>query len=510
MPSTLNTFNTFLRWLLPVTVCGAFCFIMAIYPYAWDDIEFIEHLKAFGLDGTISWIVNKCSCRLATIVTILLLYLPKWVCVAIQCLALIISVFMMINITKAGRSLAKMTLLIALFVFAPAWEDSMFCTAYAFGYIVSLPMFFYAYYAYLNTQKVPFFFTCFACLITGMWHESYALTLVAGWGVMWLFDRKTLNKQNVWFVVAVAIGIAWGMLHPGNWHRQRHLSFNIAHYSRLALVWMYFAYLFLWIICIANKSTRQAARRPLMTFALGGAITFPFVILTIQERCAMPAMIVCCCSFAALFPVFCRNIVFKNGLNRWIRRAVVGIIYVFTIVHLGAVVREATILLPIYENIKTVIKNTPDDQRYVFAPVRYSWDASPITMRRPNWNLMFPGRFAIHLIISIEDKNPKLVPVPEELRHYTHGTGEPVSPDGHIRLWRGHLVSDNIADTSAVTAITTYCKWIRPDIGPTAITVFPGADSLEYLYIIPQRSLLANYLGEPIEIELKGLDFHIE
>lgn len=491
-----HTLNSILYWTLFAIVCGSFCYIMALYPYAQDDLEFLYVTQQIGLKETIIKYFNEDNARIGNTLEICLLQVPKWIPVIIQCVALIIGVLIMANLAGVRRRWKRMTLFLSLFVFAPMWSHSMFCQAYAFNYIVTIPLFFATIYYYNHPEKIPLWAGILLSVITGAWHEGFTLVLLFGWAVMWLFDRTSLNKRNIWYVAGAALGLAWlVLLNPGVWTRQADFHFSLQNSLRLFFDWMYFLYVTIWLICFCFKKTRHAAVSPLPIFALGGFIFIPLVLLTGLEHAAMPAILVCCCAATVLFPVFAWEIL---GISsRTFKICISIILYVFTSVHLIAVDREASIVLPMYKRMSDTFYHAKPDEKGFFMPIRYAWDAPTITFGRPHKILLDPNMSNVIFARLRAGKRWNLYAIPEELKTYYREIGDTIPGQPHIRLWDGHIISENLADTALVWTETKYKYAMKPERARAKGYVFNGADGKNYVYVIPTRSALGIYLGEP-------------
>lgn len=498
MPSR-SLFNDVLYWALIAIVCGSFCYIMAIYPYAMDDLEWAFLINIYDPGYIIRRLLFTDNGRICNLIVSLLLTIPKWISSVILCIGFCAGFLMMIKVADIQRQWRNLSILAFFFIIAPMWEDNMFTMVYGFNYILSIPLLFFCIYGYLNPTKIPRFLGFLVSLLIGVWHESYGLTLLCGWFMMWIFNRHSLNRSNRWYIIGVSIGLIWLFTNPGTWVRQEHYPPSLSNLKRLVFTWFYFAYLLAWIICLFNKRTKDIARKPILVFAAGGFFFIPFVYKTGLERAAFPVMLTCSCATAIMVPLLWKRFFFRKN---YIKNIVSALLYIFSVVHLFAIDREASIALPMFEDLCYAFKNTPLGQKHVFAKVRYSWDAPNLTLRRPQWNLFDPTTPNIKNAKTWAGKRWELMAVPEELQNYRHGIGTQLDDNPDLRLWNGHLVSTNLSDTAVWAASTKYKGGWKSELAPAKVIVFPGADSCEYVYIVPKRSVLATYLGEPTEIEL--------
>lgn len=499
MPSR-QVFSQILYWLLIAIVCGSFCYIMAIYPYAQDDLVFQLYSTIYG-----KWRVIRNNLllydngRLSNILAILLINVPKWIPTTLQCVALITGVFMMLKVADLKKNLGLTTILLSLFVLAPVWEDSMFCLDYSFNYILPIPFLFGAIYLFFNASIHSASLCFFISFLAVIFHEAVGFALLGGWFLMWVVNRQSINSRNFWCPLGTVIGLVLILSVPGPWVRQRYYHFESYHLLRLVFDWLYFAYIFIWLICLSKKRTRKIALKPLMVFGAGQFLFIPFVFLTGIERVGMPSLLVCCVTTTLILRDLWNEYKIKS---RFLKTICVGILYAFTTIHLIAVDREASIVLPMFENMLYAFRDAPKGSRAVFVPMRYSWDAPPITLRRPHWTLMDPNQWNIKSAKRWAGKPNDLMAVPIELKEYQENVGLKVPSEDSVFIWRGHIISHMLNDTMLYATITRYQFSFKPESAPVSRVAFTGKDNRQYVYIVPKRSAFSTYLGAPVDIKL--------
>lgn len=491
--------NNILFWGLLVVVCCSFWFIFWIYPPTHDDLEVVSSIKNNGAWQFVHYSVTHDNSRFGNLLSFVLISGPEWMMKFLEILAVPFVLFSLIRFADVKRSWMRLTLCIALFIFAPMWEDSMFCNSYLFNYFLPIPLLFAAIYVYGNPDRFPRWLNFLICFLAGCWHEAIAFMLLGGWSTMWLFDRKTYNGKNRFLPLAVILGLACLLAPPGLWARNDFYPLQLQNVLRLIFDWMYFLYAAVWLVCFAIRKSRHIALQPFHVFALGGFIFIPFVIKTALERAGMFSIIVSGCALASLLPQAVALLRPSKPLGI-IKISLASLVYLFTVLHLIAVDRETSIIAPMFKQLCREYREAPAGQHYVFTPVRYAWDAPWITLRRPHWVLFTPDDWSLLFVKSWSDRFD-IMAVPSELREYRSGMGEQIGNRG-LRIWKTHIVSDNMADTSAVASFVSYPIGKKHLWAPVAKTVFPGADGRDHVYIVPKRSALSTYFGTPVDIEL--------
>lgn len=497
--------NSILYWTLLFAVCLALCYIYCVYPLVINDLEFTDTPRTMGLGKFLWWSMSYDNSRLGNILAICLLQGPRWIIKVIQCVAVVATLAAVVKISSVGRSWKRLALCLGLFIITPVWEDGMFGVAYSFNYLLPLPLMLATIYFYAHPDRLSPAWAVVLCIVTAAWHESVALLLLTGWGLMWLFARKSCSRKNLPYIIGVIIGFALLFVCHGIYVRID--SYDIrrtAEYAmRLFFDWPYFAYVGLWLLCLIFRRSRAIALQPLAVFALGGFILIPFVVKTGLERAMLPAVVVCCCAASKIIPQIFR--LWQSAFSKSLKFCCAAILYVFTIIHLAAVARETSIVAPMFRELCEVYDTKVEtaDASPAFVAVRYPWQAPWITLRRPQWNLFLPGGVSMECARKWwrnTDISPVAIPV--ELKEYQGQTDRRLPSNSDLVLWKGHIISRNPADTAFRTSFTKYRGSARAELAPLTVAPFHGADGREYVYLLPSRSWLSTYFGAPTEIEL--------
>ena len=64
-----------------------------------------------------------------------------------------------------------------------------------------------------------------------------------------------------------------------------------------------------------------------------------------------------------------------------------------------------------------------------------------------------------------------------------------------MRIWEGHLVSENISDTVSNWSRVIYSNY--EDVCISEKAIFTSTDGHKYIYVLPVRSTMARYMGDP-------------
>ena len=485
--------------MLILVVIGSICYITCLYPRFMDDWLFLDNIQEMGVWGTLKnrFIID--NSRIGNMLNIVLLKAPIFVARIIQCLGFSLGfLFMCLIMHPYIRSLRGLSLFVFLFLFTPSWDEQMFSQPFMFNYILPIPLLFGMIYCFFNSDKVPIWVGVLFGVLLGVWHESYGLTFISGCLTLWLIKRTKYSRIQKIYIIAVAIGCLWLILNPGNWYRADiYYKFKFTSFKTLIFNWPYFLFIVIWIIAVLSPKFHNIARNRIVAFSVGGFIFIPFVLISSAPRAAMPAILLCCCSLTILIRAMCKNI------RTYFKNIIAALLYIISCLHLGAVCHETTLQVDTYKSFVKAMLNAAPDEEYVFAPIRYSYQAPCITLFKSGWDLMDPSKFNIAYIQIFTDRDWDFLVIPEHLRNYRAGMGNPASSDSAIRIWEGEIVSSNLNDTIFSAAKTIYKYSRKPEFSHIKKRMFRSSDGREYLYIYPRRSYFSRFMGEPVSINLE-------
>lgn len=487
----------------------AFGFILIVFPKSYDDWWYWGEWIHYGNDLNghhslpIGWLEslkyhwNYDNVRLCNIVIAPLLQLHHWVLGVICALCFGWGFWLMTKVTatRPGR-LARLVLLSLLIVFPSIWQEAMFSKVYAFNYICVLPIFFGAIHLFIREKPVRMIWAFLLGLLLGAWQEGYALPALGGGIIVLLVHPRMVSRWRIAMLVGIALGILWLILPPALWSRfGEQKSFNP---SRIVYLVLLFVFLAVWLLSVFLRRWRQIALSPLCLITLVACVGLPVLVAhTALVRAAFAAIVLSACALtvyaSARWPrTFADRTVFSRVFSA-VGTAVLA-------VHLVAVCAETVTMRRIIDTINEKYFLIRQHDGYFFAPMRYVWNSSPLTLGRPDIDMCYPTSINMVFPKYVSD-NLNLIPIPEELEFYERGMGEPLPGNSESRLWKGHIISPNLADTVNSYTDTRYGN--RLVTAPTVFTPFTTASGDTFVYILPDRPVYAIYAGDPKEIYLK-------
>ena len=489
-----QSINKFLYWSIFILVVGCIGFILEVFPVGEDDWQFYKQINRHGLIYCINSRFLNDNVRIGNFLGIFLLIVPKWIPATVCAFAFAFGLWIMTKVCNLKQYQWKALITLIFFIWtAPMWIDSMFSHMFAFNYIVPLPLLFGLIYLFQHPDKLPLWMGIILGILLGTWHEAYAIIFIVGAVLNFIVNHRINNRNSLLITVAVCVGFLWHFVSPAIFNRVSNYQISIGYkYIRVFHNWIYLIYIFLWLICF-YRIDRKLAKTPLQLFALGSGVIFFIVLYTGIGRASMPSIFICCCAITVLL----KRILYY--INIKIKNVFALLLAFFTCSSMVAACIETIPIRRIADKIADIYFKSNYDQPYVFGEIYYPWNASRLALRRPDPYILMPGENNRRWLYYYTDKDVFIIPV--ELQDYSAGKGVKISDNPDLRLWKGHIVSSNVNDTAYHHCHIDY--GLRTEYTEIHRIIFNSNDGKPYVYILPKRSTISTYLGDPISIELK-------
>lgn len=491
MTTTLYTKNRILYWSIFIFVVGCFGFILAIYPVAVDDWWVLEEVRDCGILGTFKLRYLSDNSRIGNFLGISLIKAPRWIPKTICIFSFTLGFWLITKVcglkSVQWKSLSLLSFLIWV---APMWEDSMFSHMYAFNYIVSIPLFFASIYLFIRPSICPIWVGGVIAFFLGCWHEAYGIVFFSGAILNFLTRSSSFTKYRLILVISCFLGLLWFAFTPAIYARSSSYYFIFYSLFKLYYCWIYLIYLVLWIFCYF-KINKEIAKQPIQLFSLGSGIMLIIVARYGIARAFMPSILLCSCSMTIIISAIGTNI------NLSIKRFSAICLTSFTVISLILTCSETIKVTKMLNYVINIYAKSDKKTSYIFAPVTYIWHAPNLTLRRPE-NILEPFGKNMHYLYTYFNK--VIFIIPEELQDYSGRKGEMISDNPNLRLYKGHIISSNVNDTAYHHCNIDY--GLRTEYTEILRTIFTANDGNQYVYMLPVRSTISTYLGEPISIEL--------
>lgn len=487
-----KSINIIAFWTIFIIVSGCFCFIWEIFPICNDDWWTLSEIKRGGIGSSLRIRFFGDAIRVGNMLGIITILLPKWITATFISICFMVGYMLMVKVCGLKFTDWKpLALLSFLLWVCPFWEDAMFSHMYAFNYIPSIALLFGAIYIFLNPGKCPLWASVIIGVLLGCWHESYSILFVCGAVLNFVLNRETFDRERIVLTICVAIGMLWIFLTPGIYRRSENMIVGYIGVARMLKSTIFFIFVFLWLWKVFVSGIKNALK-PIYLFAFGSVPVLIIVTSTAIARANMPGILVTCCAMTVLLQDMSKRIpdVFKN--------IAASVLAVFTSVSLLATSIEAVKVSDMAIGITEAYFSASPQDKYAFRKVSYPWNASRICLRRPDDRLLVHNNRNSNFIYVYTGNN--IMIVPEELKGFKKDEAGWIEGPDSLMMWKGHIISKNLTDTIYHNAFVDYN--LRREYTTVESVIFETEDSVKYVYILPIRSTISTYLGDPKSIEL--------
>lgn len=492
-----------------IVIIGAYTFIFLVFPVCIDDnwfyVDFFRNIftgEVYDgiweqIKGFYSFRYHYDNARLANFVAGPFMLLPPWIFKTLTSIAFAIGLILTIKLLGIRKNTPfALILLCFLWTVALPWAHYMFNSVYAANYIWSIALvsgcicFFLKYE--LNTPWIAFLLG----LLTGAWHECNAAFLASGFTVAIIFNRQLISKPRIAMIAGLCLGFLW-LYTATSWGIRTDVAggWKTKYLWAIAYSWSYIAYLGLYLIGLVRKEWRTYSSEPLPIIILfGTAILFIPVMLSGLFHSMFIGDAMACVGIVWLLTRY-----LKSATRRAWHRLIACVMLAFLCVHLYFVCDATVTIRSERDAIQRIWEKNRNTTRHTeFSKLTFPWEFNRITMRKPVWHLFFPE--PIDPAIMKERFNTYIDIVPERLRDFTPDKGRPIDGAPDCRLYKGLIVSACLSD-STIGGVNIEYGWKREFANTTSIA-FTADDGNKYVYMMPFRSIISNYLGEPTRLEL--------
>lgn len=499
--------NTILYWAIFITFIGCFAFIYANFPLIQDDWRYLGEITRWGEDkatGHHTWYdgigivfynhYTRDTARIGNTIAFLLIYAPIWISKLIIIISFVYGFYLMAKLASVRSDQpAKLLLLCLTTVFFVNWQEYLFSIMYAFNYIVVLPLYFGCFLIFLRRKEINYLGLVVIGLLFGSWHESFSISFLLSAFVLFLMDKENRTKHNIALFISVGVGLLWVLAWPAAWNRASVYAFNPKELTRLM-------YLFPWLLSVVigfglRKTDYYKNNKSLVVSLLcTGLILIPFLIHTLHIRSLIPA-------YFLSAVVFTGSIYYLIQGKVWAKAAVAAVAALLSFGHLFAVCNETLIMKDVVnEVVRCGLDAKRNNEKEIFAPVRYNWNADWKALNRPVQDLFVPGwndYYTFRKYIGYDNPEFRFV-VPQELKEYTDDKGKLLEGNAGYKIYKGHIVSSDTVYRDSIWMNVGFPHFV--DRNMTIHIKFTGADGKTYKYVSPMRSKKAMFMGDPISI----------
>lgn len=470
-----------------IFISFAYCFF--VYPVALDDYWFLSDFKAGReaggnvVDGLVNfwdWRIHYDNGRLANMIGIAFLLLPKWITAAISVIELLVSYLLMCRLAGVTRRDFNAAALMAVFVAVGfPWHDSIFTSVYSFNYLWAVPLMLIAAVAALRATTTNCFLMFAGGVLLGGWHEIYSLPVLVALGIMMLAGFLQWRRDRVFLLAGLCVGLAWLMLIPA-WSNRVGADVSLTPSSYMLVQLMYhfmgwLPFMSLWLICLCVKKWRKVVVDPVVMFVFIACLVIIGVQLTVlKARAGFPAFIL---SYIGLVRILRQ--VWQSAFigNRMPASLIMTILLGLVAVHMAVVDVYMKRMADELSAIKNVYDRHTERPVTIFADITYDWEIPPFVLKKTFFERHSHGWH--YKCYNMWSKLPLHHIVPASLKYYRAGMGDEIEGTADARLWNGYLVMP--FKSRLATVWVSYGN----DLRESDLSIFHGADGGCYYFVNP-------------------------
>lgn len=486
-------------------------------PRYLDDLWYSVHLKPWldGEPGAPLWQAIKNTwvehmiidnVRLANMVCVPFMILPKWVGSGIS--ALLWGVSMAWGAKLAGLEPRRLTPLLALglclWAFFMPWYDSMGVENFQFNYMWSTFFAVGVLRLFFSARERNHALLFAVGLLVGLWHEGFTAPLLAALFTLVVCYPAFRTRRSLWLIVGLSLGMVWMLSWPASWHRLSdvtegsdrglgHVVFIAFQHPALLLM------LLTCCVALCRRKWRALFADPL-TIALLVCIFTSAVIHFATTRTSRTGWWAEYCSvivIVSLLRRMCPALTHSRGaLNITLTTLLLGLTFA----------RQVTVD---YYTVKisraytdALERHLASDRNYVFAEVPTEQDAPLICLYAPDFTpLLAPVNLTFVNFYYHRDDAGQIIPVPYQLRDVTADLGTEIPPvpggaDLHIRELDGRLfMPTDETERGEFIADVDFGYTRKQGVRMIYFPFISEADGRWYAYIYPWRRMVEMRLG---------------
>lgn len=506
-----HNYNYIIYWALFISVVVGLGYSFFTYPKMFEDWEFYleflykgadsdgHHSLWHGIKESLFKLDRYSSIRIGNTIGPLLLLVPRWIPSLVTTIFFAFAYWLMAVLSgvKIGQWV-KLSFLTFLLLFAFNWAERMFCQMYAYNYIVTIPIFLYAVKIFIEKKHFGIAEAVIIGLLISLWHESFGVAFLGGSILTLFFMPEYRTKERYVLTAASFAGLLIMLLLPSLWKRKENVFALVMYKPALVYLWGCVAALSLLVYCSLKKAKRHIIYNPLTIFTLVSCIgLIPLVFVTTFVRIAIPAMVL---SIIFLIKVSGELWPSIYSLKKILPVSFAIVLVLLSGIHILAVGFETKKYKAIVEEAMDVAMDNNNRSDVVFTTIVYPWYNPWIALGRPERDFLTNSSSSNTLwYIRNVANNYNLNFLPKELKEYQKGYGRKIDGHNNFRIWKGHLVSDNISDTEYKWANVYYSNY--KDVAPIDNAVFIGKDGKEYVYTVAKRSFISRFKKDPIAVD---------
>lgn len=447
------------------------------------------------------------NARLPNVLIVPLLLLPKWVGSLPAALALGVAAMWLCAMTARRTTLFASAVAMLMMAYCLPWYDVMGSEDLHLNYQVTTLLAVWCVAVFLGRGGVTGVAGAFALgLLTGAWHEGFALPLVAGMGAACVLWPRYRRSRSLSLSAGLVAGLVWLLSCPSFFNRAAgaaeiftlgRLAFVAASHPAVILA------LALTVATLASSRRRQMLANPLFVILLVSAVASVGIqlVATRTPRTGWWG------EFSSIFIVvyFLRHLAARRAA-----KAAACLMLAVAFLHQGLADYYSFVIRHDFDRaIANYRKPAPEPY---FADYVTEHEAPLAAWFAPDFNL-FTSRVNRKMVKDYyhPDDSCEFDVIPEELRMVTMQTGTALGGNTGARVADGHIFMPDpgVGCSGEFDAAIDYGLFTKSGVRVFYIPFTSQADGRRYLYLYPWRAIIEYRLGRPTAIYADDTDFAI-
>lgn len=524
-------------WLAPLWLCLYFIgigIVLVVMPKYCDDWWYMEHLRGWFeargvwyptdggniFQGSLPWKemadtwrdhIMTDNSRLANIVVVPLLLLPKWVGSGVALLCWIYAVIGMLRLTGVTRrDHAQVAVAIVMLTFLMPWREQMGALDYQLNYVVTsgiAVIFLRCVLKALNGGRL--FPALFWGVVLGAWQEAFSLPILTGLAVVWLTMTGVRRKKLFKICVALGLGLLWLALAPGLRCRigAEVGSEPYTLYRLLFILWQHPGYFICaGLLCIAasGRGWKKVWADKRLVF-LAVSVTLPLFLAFFSNGLRRTGW---WCDFGSVAGVMILLVDYRRAISRVWRLVFQALVYLCLGASFVCLAYADVSAFRISAGCRRSVRAHLDNPQAVLfedfdTETSALWGATPImdfTMFTYNWNVVTANRY------YYGRERARQLPyhvVPATLRKLGKADGKPIPGNSQLRQTGDYLVMPfSGGDALTFMADIEFGPWRMRRVSMHAYPFISEADGRTYAVVFPQDVATELRLATPTSITI--------
>ena len=489
--------------------------IYVVMPYTCDDYWYMTPLADYckGVDASFPgdallncWYDHYTTdnIRLSNVVFTLTLLLPKFIPSFLSGLLVGVTLWLSAKLTNISWRNPLLFILLAFGLsFALPWYEEMFTQCFALNYVWATALALMLALRFWSNKKQNIYISLFLGILVGIWHEGFAVPLLAGFVSYLILNRNEINRQRIVIVGAVLVGLLWLMSAPGLQANVGYKTNELQLSTTLSKLLLYHAPLFILALSILFAANKNNTRKLIFDSKF---VSFVIICLVGVALNLVTNVGVRTGWMGYLFGIIATLYLWKNMKKQRysygksvLKRVLTILISLFLLTHYIVVVYYS---VKVRDEVDCVLERYHESSDgLVFADVTYDYQVSPLAWKKPYFEIFTYDWVMYWNDMYFNNGTKQLRVIPTCLENSEYLQAEKVKGDNPFYIYNGYLFAP-----VAECGVLDKDLFFEIDFGLTKKVLrcsnfkYTTSQGGEYYFSFPQRSTVHRWFGKIREI----------